>query len=229
MRQAWAFFDAVSMGAASRRRGSGYAGRVEYLLLFGAGLAGLIVMMVLGFAHSPKVHHHHAHGARALPVRASTTANLTVERVSIVGRGMRFVGPLLSPLTWFSWMLGGGAGGLIAVILGASPKVALISAIAGAVGFQLFVVRPIWKIVFHFESQPAGNLEGCIMQEVEVVNAFNARGEGIVRVVVDGRSEDVLAVLTRNDPDADTRPRRGDRLLIEDVDPKTNTCIVSRK
>ena len=202
---------------------------MEYLFLFGAGLAGLIVMMVLGFAHAPKIHHH-AHG-RALPMRAaSPTANLTVERVSIVGRGVRWLGPLLSPLTWFSWMFGGGAVGMIAVLVGASPKVALLAAIAGAASFQLFVVRPIWKIVFRFESQPAANLEGCVMQEVEVVSAFNARGEGLVRVVVDGRSEDVLAVLlTKAEGAVETRPRRGDRLLIEDVDPKTNTCIVSRK
>ncbi len=189
-------------------------------------------MMVLGFAHAPHAHHHaHGRAAHALPrVARSPTANLTVERVSMVGRGVRILGPLLSPLTWFSWMFGGGAVGMIAVLVGASPKIAFVAAILGAISFQLFIVRPIWKIIFRFESQPAANLEGCVMQEVEVVSAFNARGEGLVRVVVDGRSEDVLAMLlTKGEVAAETRPRRGDRLLIEDVDPKTNTCIVSRK
>jgi hypothetical protein len=204
---------------------------VPYVVLFAAGLSGLIVMMLLGFAHAPH-HHRHAHAGRhapRLPAREGASAtNLTVEQVSIVGRSARWLGPLLSPLTWFSWMFGGGAVGTIAVLLHASPLAALIAAVAGAIAFQLFVVRPVWKIVFRFESQPAGNLEGCLMQEVEVIRAFNARGEGLVRVIVDGRSEDLLAILTKSERAAESRPRRGDRLVIEEVDPKTNTCFVSR-
>lgn len=225
----------------------GYDPPVPYVLLFAAGLMGLAVMMVLGFAHAPKLRHHpqtrtaalpHGHGVRHaranLPVRASSsvaraTASLTVERVSLVGLGARWMGTLFSPLTWFSWMLGGGAMGTVAVLLGASSKVAFVAAIAGAAFFQVFVVSPIWRVVFRFESQPAANLEGCIMQEVEVVSAFNARGEGLVRVVVDGRSEDLLAILTRAERAAASPPRRGDRLVIEEVDPKTNTCFVSRR
>lgn len=197
-------------------------------MLFAAGLSGLFVMMVLGFAHAP--HHHHRHGhARALPApRGGRSTKLTVEHASLVGRGVRLLGTLLSPLTWFSWMVGGGAVGTLAVLLGAGPRLALFSAIAGAVAFQLLVVRPIWKLVFRFESAPAGNLEGCLMQEVEVVRAFNARGEGLVRVVIDGRSEDLLAVLTKDERAVESRPRRGDRLVIEDIDPTTNTCFVSR-
>jgi hypothetical protein len=201
---------------------------VPYVVLFAAGFGGLVVMMVLGFAHAP--HHHHRGHARALrlPQRAASTTKLTVEHASLVGRSVRVLGTLLSPLTWFSWMIGAGATGSIAVLLGASPHVALAAAIAGAIAFQLFVVRPIWKVVFRFESAPAGNLEGCLMQTVEVVGAFNARGEGLVRVVIDGRSEDLLAILTKDERAVDARPRRGDHLVIEEVDPKTNTCFVSR-
>jgi hypothetical protein len=208
---------------------------VPYLVLFAAGMSGLVVMMLLGLAHAPH-HQAHAHG-RALPIRGhvraplarpSATANLTVERVTIVGRGARFLGLLLSPLTWFSWMFGGGAVGTLAFLLHATPPVALASAIAGAVSFQLFVIRPMWNLVFRFESQPAGNLESCLMQQVEVIRAFNARGEGLVRVIVDGRSEDLLAILTKSERAKEIRPRRGDRLRIEEIDPRTNTCFVSR-
>ncbi|HEY2370668.1 MAG TPA: hypothetical protein VGH87_29945 [Polyangiaceae bacterium] len=197
---------------------------MPYVVLFAAGLGGLVVMMVLGFAHAP---HHHARGhVRVLP--RAPSAKLTVEHASLVGRGVRLLGTLLSPLTWFSWMIGAGATGAIATLFGASPRMALLLAIMGALAFQLFVVRPIWKIVFRFESVPAGNLEGCLMQKVEVVRAFNARGEGLVRVVIDGRSEDLLAILTKGERAVDSRPRRGDHLVIEEVDPKTNTCFVSR-
>jgi hypothetical protein len=190
-----------------------------YVVMLVAGLTGLAVMMVAGFAHRPHVHHrlHHAraHGHALAP-----------ERVTLARRTVRWLGPLLSPLTWFSWMLGAGAVGTIATVLRASPLVTHLAAIAGALGFQLLVVRPMWKLVFQFESQPATNLEGCLLQEVEAVTAFNARGEGLVRVTIDGRSEDLLATLKKSDDD--TRPRRGDRLVIEDVDPSRNTCIVSR-
>ena len=205
-----------------------------YVVLFVAGLSGLLVMMLVGFVHAPHVHKH-AHGrgalprgqARALPTRAG--ASLTAERVTLTRRTVPWLGPLLSPLTWFSWMFGAGAVGMVAVLLHASPLVVHVSAIAGALGFQLLVVRPIWKIVFRFESQPAGNLEGCLMQQVEVVTAFNARGEGLVRVTIDGRTEDILAVLRKSEQRAgEARPRRGERLLIEDVDLSNNTCVVTR-
>jgi hypothetical protein len=202
---------------------------VPYVVLFAAGLSGLLVMMLLGFAHMP--HHHHKHAHARGPARVTARAGVeraTVEQVSIVGRSARWLGPLMSPLTWFSWMFGGGAAGMIAIVMHASPRAAFIVALTGAALFQLFVVRPIWKLVFRFESQPAGNLEGCLMQEVEVIRAFNARGEGLVRVVVDGRTEDVLGVLTKSERDVASRPRRGDRVLIEDIDTRTNTCIVSR-
>jgi hypothetical protein len=138
--------------------------------------------------------------------------------------------PFLSPLNWFSWLLGAGATGMLLERLGLAGPVVVGAAAAGAIGFNLAIVKPIWRAVFSFASAPAGNLEGCLMQTVEAVTSFNEKGEGIVRVTIDGRSEDILArALPERTPGAeDLRIRRGDLLLIEEVDPHTNTCRVSR-
>jgi hypothetical protein len=67
-----------------------------------------------------------------------------------------------------------------------------------------------------------------LLQEVEAITAFDERGEGLVRMLIDGRCEDILARLTEEERAKGLRVRRGDRLLIEEVDPHKNTCRVSR-
>jgi hypothetical protein len=136
--------------------------------------------------------------------------------------------PFISPLNWFSWFLGAGAAGLVATMAGLSSTWALALALLGALVFNRGVVRPIWNMVFSFASTPAKNLGGCLLQQVEAVTSFNERGEGLVRVTIDGRTEDVLARLTESERASGERIRRGDRLLIEDVDPQKNTCRVFR-
>lgn len=131
----------------------------------------------------------------------------------------------MSPLNWFSWMLGAGAAGCLAVAAPEPLRAGI--AVAGAVGFQSLVLKPVWNFVFRFASEPAKNLNGCLLQEVEAVTAFDERGQGLVRVIIDGRTEDILARLENPDL-ALSRIRRGDRLLIEEVDPTTNSCRVSR-
>jgi hypothetical protein len=133
--------------------------------------------------------------------------------------------PLMSPLNWFSWMVGAGAAGSLATTV-PEPFRALI-AVSGALAFNLVIVKPLWKCVFSFASEPAKNLEGCLLQEVEAVTAFDEQGRGLIRVTIDGRTEDVLARLEKPEL-ALGRVRRGDRLLIEDVDVRTNSCRVSR-
>jgi len=136
--------------------------------------------------------------------------------------------PFLSPLNWFSWFLGGGAAGMLCTLAHLPEPYTAGAAVLGAVGFNQGVVRPVWNLIFGFASKPAGNLEACLAQVVEAVTSFNERGEGLVRVTIDGRSEDVLARLTLPERASGERIHRGDQLLIEEVDPSTNTCRVSR-
>ena len=172
-----------------------------------------------GHGHGAGTHGHTHHAAEGSAAQAPAAG---------VGSAAPLIWllPFFSPLTWFSWMVGAGAAGMLARSFIGEPWAA-VAALCGAVGFNQGVVKPIWKLVFGFASEPAGNLESCLLQEVEAVTAFDARGEGLVRVVIDGRSEDVLARLTPGDRSS-ARVRRGDRLVIEDVDPATNRCLVSK-
>jgi hypothetical protein len=140
-----------------------------------------------------------------------------------------WLAPLLSPLSWASWFFGGGAAGTLAGVAGFGELVSTLVALGGALGFQIGVVRPIWNFIFRFESRPAANLEGCLFQEVEAVTSFNRRGEGLVRVSVDGHSDDVLARLDPAEASVGPRVKRGARLVIRDVDPRTNSCTVARR
>lgn len=142
---------------------------------------------------------------------------------------LTWVLPLLSPLNWFSWMVGGGAAGAAAISLAKTtePWTGLI-ALGGAVAFNQGVVRPIWRVVFSFAAEPAKNLEGCLAQIGEAATGFNERGEGLVRLNIDGRTEDIYARLTPEALTEGGRVRRGDRLMVEAVDPQKNECRVSR-
>ncbi|HEY4121981.1 MAG TPA: hypothetical protein VGM56_29140 [Byssovorax sp.] len=135
---------------------------------------------------------------------------------------------LVSPITWSGLLIGAGAAGTLATLAGATLSIAWAVACAGALVFQLGVIGPVSRGVLQFASRPASHLEGCLFQEVEAVTRFNAKGEGLVRVVVDGRSEDVLAVLTKEEREKPGRVDRGARLVIEEVNSKQNRCSVSR-
>lgn len=135
--------------------------------------------------------------------------------------------PYLSPLNWFSWFTGAGAAGAIAQAAGVPEPMRAGIAVLGAITFNRGLVRPIWNFVFQFASAPAGNLDSCLSQSVEAVTTFSAQGEGLVRVTIDGRTEDILARLAEKDRGG-PRVRKGDHVVIEEVFPRTNSCRVSR-
>jgi hypothetical protein len=169
-----------------------------------------------------------AHAAHGQTDSADPSDAGSLPRVPPVLSPLLWLLPLLSPVNWFSWMVGAGAAGAIARMLGSREPVTAVIAFVGAVVFHMGVIQPIWKLVFGFASQPARGLEGCLLQVVEAETSFNERGEGLVRVTIDGRSEDVLARLTDGERAGGLRIRRGDLLMIEEVDTQRNSCRVSR-
>ena len=140
--------------------------------------------------------------------------------------GANLLFELLSPLTLFSLALGAGATGLILQSLGLTLVQVAVAAALGAAIFYLAILRPLRSLIFSFASRPAELLDGALMQEAEVVTSFNAHGEGIVRLNVDGRSIDVLARLEKAEHGAHVH--RGQRVLVEDVDTHRNEVRVSR-
>ena len=132
---------------------------------------------------------------------------------------------ITSPRLVFSVLLGFGTTGVVlGSRLGAlTPVVALI----GGIALERFIVAPIWNYALRFASRPALTLESAIADQATVVTAFNAHGEGIISVELDGQIVHVLAQLRSTDRLDGARVRKGQRVLIEEVDSARNCCTVS--
>lgn len=133
---------------------------------------------------------------------------------------------LMSPRTLFSVCLGLGTTGLLLRNALQGPALFAV-AVAGGWAFERFVFAPIWNFTLRFASAPALTLESALMGEATAVTRFDANGQGLIAIEVDGHMVQLLGTL-----DSSTRAMRtpvlaGTRLRIEDVDAARNRCTVS--
>jgi hypothetical protein len=135
---------------------------------------------------------------------------------------------LLSPRVAFSVLVGFGAAGLALRSTLSAPWL-FGAAVAGGIAFEALIVGPIWNLLLRFASQPALTLEHGVMDEAEAATSFNADGDGLVKLVLDGQVVQLLGTLAPADRVAGVRVRAGDRLLIEAVDTARQRCTVSRR
>jgi hypothetical protein len=200
-----------------------------YAFALALGAAGLGAMTLLGF------HHHHGHSGS--PGHAGRGgAHPTGHHGHGPGAAHDHHGPgggagwlsFLSPRVWFSLLVGFGAAGLLAHSR-TSGAVQLAIALLGALAFELLLVRPLWSLASRFASAPALTLETGVMDDAEAVTGFNRRGEGLVRLEVDGQVVQLLGVLTAGERTAGIKVAAGDRLLVEAIDPARQRCTVSRR
>jgi hypothetical protein len=211
-----------------------------YTFSLALGGAGLGAMALAGLGHhggghhGPSHGHHHAgghashgghgaaHGSHAgghhhdLPGATAAT--------KLVSHG---VGALISPRIVFSFLVGFGAAGILLRSLIGSGWLLLAATLGLGILFERLVVAPLWRFVGRFESSPALTLDSCITDEARAVSSFDARGQGLVAVELDGQLVQVLGTLRHEDRDAGVRVRAGDRLRVEDVDGRRNRCTVS--
>jgi len=207
------------------------------LLLGGIGLLAMAVLGLGGHSHGAglKGHHGHVAGAHGHQGHGSAGhahgpashghgdgAHQVAHHEAPSGRWLL----LLSPRVWFTLLVGFGAGGILARPLGSS-LLQLLAGVAGAVLFEAMLVRPLWNFLARFESSPAQTLEHGVMDEAEAVSGFNASGEGLVRMTVDGQVVQLLGTLRAEDLDAGIRVRAGDRVIIESIDSRRQRCVVS--
>jgi hypothetical protein len=106
-----------------------------------------------------------------------------------------------------------------------SFEIAAAIAVANALVFERFAVRPYWDWIFRSASTPGTNLEGAVATRSIAVTSFNARGQGLVRLTVDGQDRDVLARLMPGTPAGCVH--KGDALFVERVD-EDNSVLVSK-
>ena len=83
------------------------------------------------------------------------------------------------------------------------------------------------NLLLAFASSPAQTLETTLFDEARAASGFDANGEGLVAVDVDGQVVQVLGTLRLEDRALGVRVRAGDRLRIEDVDGEKHRCTVS--
>jgi len=119
-----------------------------------------------------------------------------------------------------------GASGLLLERWLFEPLVAA-GALAGGVLFERYVVTPIWNGLWRFASEPAQTLERAVFEVAEAVTDFNAQGQGLIAVELDGQLVQVLGVLREEERAIGVRVRRGRRVRIEEVDAVRNRCLVS--
>jgi hypothetical protein len=131
---------------------------------------------------------------------------------------------LLSPRVFFSILVGAGAAGLLLEPVLGGLLLAMV-AVAAGFAFEGLLVRPFWNFLFRFASTPAQTLDSALMDRATAVTGFDAQGQGIVSIILDGQIVQLLGTLRPED--RGVRVRAGDALIVEDVDGKRNQCTVS--
>lgn len=201
------------------------------------GAAGLGVMALGGLGHrghagsAARGHGHasgHGHGAVHVhgvkhPGHSHVAGNAATARDAMSNT----LWTITSPRFLFSLVLGfGTAGELLRPMLGGPLLFA--AALAGGVLFERILVSPLWNFAMRFASAPALTLESAVSDEATAVTSFDANGQGIVSLEVDGQVVQILATLRPDDRALGTgRVRAGQRVRIEDVDAARNRCTVS--
>ncbi len=224
-----------------------------YIFSVVLGAAGMAAMAFLGFSSSHgAAHHGHdtggheihgigghghsvgiAHGSPHVSGHAHdaghmhSTAHPHAAPHSHPGGWKSNLWSWLSPRVLFNFLVGFGATGLIAERL-VGPVLALPIAVLGGIGFEVFVVRPLFNSLFRFESQPAQTLGSALMSEGRAVTGFDANGNGLISLELGGEVVQVLGTQLKDERAAGVRIRAGDIVRIEDVDDMRNRCTVSR-
>ena len=208
---------------------------ISSLLLGAAGL-GAMALGGLGHrghagsahGHGHAVGHGHGHAAgHAHGVQHSAHAHAVGHASSGRAAVSNTLWAITSPRFLFSLVLGFGFAGLLLRPVLGGPLL-LAGAVAGGVLFERILVAPLWNFAMRFASAPAVTLESAVSDEATAVTSFDANGQGIVSLEVDGQVVQILATLRPDDRALGAaRVRAGQRVRIDDVDAEQNRCTVS--
>ena len=206
-----------------------------FLVLLLVGFAGLAVMALSGFGHhhaggSHHVSHvgHAGHGAHGAAHVHHASAGHHHGHASVQGGVRAALLSWLSPRVLFAMCLGAGAAGLVLRPLLGAPLAGAF-ALGAALLFELLLARALLRLGDRFVSRPALTIESALYDEAEAVTAFNAAGEGMIRLNLDGQVRQLLGVLAAEERDAGVKVRAGERVRVEEVDAVRNRCVVSRR
>jgi hypothetical protein len=201
-----------------------------YTVSLATGAVGLGIMAVGGLSHG--AHAGHVHGARGGAAHGSHSGATSARIPGVArgsargsGSGWRWTS-LLSPRVLFSFFVGFGAGGVMAAPLTEPFRLAL--AVVAGVAFEAALVGPLWRFLFRFESREASTLETSIEDEARAVTGFDANGNGLVALELDGQLVQLLATLAPDERARGVRIRSGDLVRIAEVDAARGRCTVTQ-
>jgi hypothetical protein len=197
------------------------------------GGVGLGVMALSGFAQAAHVGHSHGtHGHGLAHDSHAGDGHTTHVPAGVRHTGVRGASSasrllaLLQPRVAFSVLVGIGASGLLLRPLIPEPGL-LVASLGAGLLFEWGLVAPLWRFLFRFASAPAQTLESVVSDEARAVTSFDANGNGLVAVELDGQVVQLLATLNTTERAAARKVRAGDRLRIEAVDDTRNRCTVT--
>jgi hypothetical protein len=197
-----------------------------YLVSLATGAVGLGAMALGGLSHTAGGHAHGGHDVHASAGgHAAHAAHGHGDHHGDAQAAGWSWTSLLSPRLLFSFLVGLGAFGLGAASL--AEPIRLGVALVGAAAFETFLVGPLWRLLFRFESRAALTLESAIDEEVPAVTGFDANGNGLVAINVDGQLIQLLATLAPDDRTRGVRVRRGDLVRVADIDAARGRCTVT--
>ena len=189
-----------------------------YVFSLALGGLGLGALALGGLGHHGHAHHGHAHGhgpghhGPGHHGPGHHGAGHDGHGHQTHGQGPGHVGPAGAALTATLWTLGAPRI-VFSVLLGLGATGMIVrglfgSAVGGALLFALAVV-------------------GGLAFERLAASGFDANGEGLVALEVDGQVVQVLGTLRPEDRALGIRVRAGDRLRVEDVDGARHRCTVA--
>jgi translation initiation factor IF-1 len=199
------------------------------LALGGTGLAAMAVGGLSHLGHAGHATHAghggHGHAGHAGHGHAGHGHAAHAAHAHSVGdHGPSLFYSLLSPRVLFALLVGFGAGGLLATPLGEPWRAG--AAILAAAAFEGLLVGPLWRMLFRFESSPAVTLESAIEDDARTVMDFDANGQGLVALDVDGQVVQLLATLAPDERARGVRIRTGDVVRVSSIDAARNRCTV---
>ena len=180
-----------------------------------------------GHGHGGHAHGGHSHAGHANAGQAHAGHSNAGHTHGVHGAAAKTLWTFMSPRFLFSLCLGFGTAGVLLRPMLDGP-VLFAAALLGGVVFERFVVSPLWNFTMRFASTPATMLESAIDEEATAVTSFDANGQGIVSIEVDGQIVQILATLRKDDRLlGGARVRAGQRVRVEAVDADKNCCTVS--
>lgn len=185
-----------------------------YETLFLTGAIGFFALVFLGTFHGTRGlgkhgrHGHHGHQQGSL---------------GKFGR-MKFL-LAISPIDIFAVCLGVGAAGLL-LPRTLSTTVVLIFALLIGLVFDIAMLKPVFNFALRFVSTPSDGLEGMVAKFATSVSNFDSNGRGLVSLVIDAEEKQLLATLEKGE--RGNAVKKGEQLIVTAVDPRRNTCSVSR-